>query len=96
MRTRYNHKYRYKGGQLGEGIKLVTRGTWWGNPYRVEDHGRAEAVRMFRRDLERMDPEQLRQWLAPLADARGIYCPCPTGAECHGDVILEHLNKLHP
>jgi hypothetical protein len=96
IRRRFNHPYRYAGGKLGDGIKLVTRSTRWGNPYRVEDYGRSSAVARFRRDLEQMPEDELRAWLQPLADARGLYCPCPTGEKCHADVILRYLDDLFP
>ena len=57
------HRIRFIRGQRRElyppGYRCVTRITRWGNPFKVADYGREEAVRLFRAMLERMTPDEL-------------------------------------
>ena len=57
------HRIRFIRGQRRElyppGYRCVTRITRWGNPYKVADHGRENAVRLYRAMLERMTPDEL-------------------------------------
>ena len=65
----------------------VNRGTKWGNPFRVEDYGRDEAIAKFR--------EYARDWdVTELTQVDNIACFCKVGEPCHGDVLIEMVNKL--
>lgn len=80
-------------------VVCVTRGTKWGNPYRLSDFsecmGEAEqrrnAVKTFREYL-------LRGRLVPLAEVyaelrgKNLACWCPLDQPCHADVLLEVAN----
>ena len=78
------------------GYRCVTRITRWGNPYKVADHGREEAVRLYRAMLERMTPDELRAYLAPLRGATCLACSCKADELCHADVLIEYLEKVTP
>ena len=43
------------------GAVLVTRGTRWGNPFRIEEYGRAEALRRYEQEYLPSHPELLAQ-----------------------------------
>jgi len=43
---------RTKGWRKPPGAVVVARPTRWGNPYGVADHGRAQAVALYRQHLE--------------------------------------------
>ena len=94
------HRIRFIRGQRRElyppGYRCVTRITRWGNPYKVADHGRENAVRLFRAMLERMTPAELRAYLAPLRGATCLACSCKADELCHADVLLEYLAKVAP
>lgn len=104
---RYRHQRRSQRERLPANVRLVTRPSRWGNYHPVVDdlgngwcgycgvpHTRAEAVAMYRRDIERRS--NLAEWLAPLAGAHGLACYCPLDEPCHADVLLELLDLIHP
>lgn len=110
MTARHRHRRLHRLDRLPPGVKMVDRSSRWGSPYvwrgadvkpcrplgrtTVLVANRAEAVYLYRLDLEaRTD---LADWLAPLADSVALACTCPLDALCHADVLLEHLNRLHP
>lgn len=85
---------------------VVARPSKWGNPYRIEDHGRAQAVALFRHALVEAlaggDGEPRFAAMArSLGELRGrrLACWCPPVDEhgrpvaCHADVLLELANR---
>ena len=79
-----------KGWRKIPGGVYVTRGTRWGNPYRVEDHGRAEAVRLHRQWLL-AQPDFVSEVVRDLA-GRDLYCYCKLDELCHADSLLAIAN----
>lgn len=61
----------------------------YGNPYTVEEYGRAGAIKQFRYLIEKYNMEP-----GIKADLRGknLACWCPPGQACHCDVLLEIAN----
>ena len=94
------HRIRFIRGQRRElypaGYRCVTRISRWGNPYKVADHGREGAVRLYRAMLERMTHDELRAYLAPLRGATCLACSCKADELCHADVLIEYLEKVTP
>jgi hypothetical protein len=86
---------RTKGWRKPENVIYVGRPTRWGNPYRVEELGRSEAMRRFRKlfsDAARgAKPEYP---ISDLTELRGkdLACWCRVGEECHADILLELAN----
>ena len=78
---------RRAGWHMPEGAVYVGRPTKWGNPYRVEGRGRAEAVELFRRNFfySGLDATELR--------GKDLVCWCPLDEPCHADVLLELANR---
>ena len=83
------------------GAVNVTRGTDWGNPFRIDfalDLGpslgcltitRELAVELFRAWVnERGWTDQIRRELA----GKALVCWCPLDQPCHADVLLEIAN----
>jgi hypothetical protein len=66
---------------------VVARPTRWGNPYGVADHGRAQAVALYRQHLEQ-HPELVTAARRELA-GKDLACWCPLDWPCHADVLLE-------
>ena len=62
----------------------------WGNPFKVGDVGREEAVASYRRKLKSDS-----HLMARLSELRGsvLVCHCEKDELCHGDVILELLGR---
>ncbi len=84
-------------------VIVVSRGTRWGNPFRLEDYdgpggpknetaARAWAVKQYRAALKQ------RHLGFTIADARteladkNLACWCPLDGPCHADVLLEIAN----
>lgn len=72
----------------------VGRPTKWGNPFRVDELGRAEAVRRFRAWIE-ADAALRAQARAELR-GRDLLCWCPIDEPCHADVLVDVSNQSEP
>jgi hypothetical protein len=84
---------RYIGRERGKKHLPVGTANYWGNPYTVEEHGREQAIALYRRDVEALDPMEREAWLAPLRKASGLMCWCRLDEACHADVLIEYLNR---
>ena|ERR1700761_573522 len=82
---------RTRGWRKPPGAVVVARPSKWGNPYLVAEHGRDEAVRLYREHLGR-HPELIAAARAELS-GRDLACWCGPGQACHGDVLLELANR---
>lgn len=71
----------------------IGRGSLWGNPFTVEEYGRAECIALYRPYIiQRLETEPgLLAELMKLDGKRlGCFCkPLP----CHGDVLVELIQK---
>lgn len=101
MPTRIQRK-RTKGWRMPPGAVNVTRGTDWGNPFRIGDAldlgpslgpltiTRSLAVEMYAAwAFERGWVAQIRAELA----GRDLVCWCPSWVPCHADFLLELANS---
>ena len=82
---------RYKGEKLPEGAKLVTRPSRWGNPFKVSEYGRAEALRLYEKwllDKMKDNPDYLK----PI-EGKDLACSCLPGEPCHGDTLIKYLRR---
>ncbi len=71
----------------------VGRPSKWGNPFKVEDHGREGAIQRFK-DWLLCDPNSP---LDDIAALRGFHLVCWCAPEpCHADFLLEIANKRQP
>ena len=74
--------------------RSVVRGSRWGNPFTVEEHGQAEAIALFRRLVavaapgDGMHPETIRHHLRGF----NLACYCELADACHADVLLAIAN----
>jgi len=98
---------RAKGSHLtspnGLPVVVVSRGTRWGNPFRLEDYrgpagvndeqaARAWSVESYRSALKR---NELGFTVADAREAlrgKNLACWCPLEGPCHADVLLEIAN----
>ena len=86
---------RTRGWRMPDNTVYVGRGTQWGNPYVIGDHGNAaKCVESFAKDIgfinsrldfDYDDIEQLR--------GKNLACWCPLDRPCHADVLLELANQ---
>ena len=71
----------------------IGRGSIWGNPYHVEEYGRDGCIDLYRTYIIKRletEPGLLDQLLALKGARLGCYCK---PARCHGDVLVELLQK---
>jgi hypothetical protein len=79
-----------KGSEHADSV-YIGRGSPWGNRYKIGEHGdRAEVIRKFRKYAEAVILEY-PDWLEPLV-GKDLVCYCAPLA-CHGDVLIEMINK---
>lgn len=64
----------------------VARPSRWGNPYRIAEFGRAQAIELFAQSLKNA-PRDL-QFLR----GRNLACWCAPGQACHADILLALAN----
>ena len=79
---------RTKGWRMPPGVVYVGRGrgTRYGNPFRVSQVGREEAIRRYRCEvLPLLDLTPLR--------GKDLCCWCRLDEACHADLPLEEANK---
>ena len=90
-RIQYNRRARLKGITLPPGAIYVGRPSRWGNPYKVGEYTRAEALRLYRIYLD----EKLKDGTIDLSPLIGkdLACSCSLSEPCHGDILLEKLSK---
>lgn len=87
--------HRTKGWRKPENTVYVGRPTRWGNPYRVEELGRHEAMVRYRKLFETQAKGKPTEFPAPdLSELRGkdLACWCRLDEECHADILLELAN----
>ena len=83
---------RYNGERLPPNAKLVGRGSRYGNPYKVEDVGRDEALRLYRIYLEEGLSKKTID-ISPLI-GKDLACSCKLTEDCHADILLEKVEGL--
>lgn len=70
----------------------VGRPTQWGNPHKVEDVGREEAVRLYREWFHAPEQWALRQAAMNELQGKDLVCWCSLAQDCHADVLREYVN----
>lgn len=92
---------RKKGWKTPENTVIVSRPSFWGNPYQAKNGDRASAVRCYKMELEwylhgrGASAEQKKKVKDGLAFLRGknLACWCPLDQPCHADVLLDFANR---
>jgi hypothetical protein len=70
---------------------VVSRPSRWGNPYRIETHGRERAVALYEASLRRRFGNCVYEEMEPLR-GNNLACWCPLDLACHADVLLRLAN----
>jgi hypothetical protein len=87
---------RTKGWRKPEGVVYVGRPTRWGNPFRVEELGREEAMRRFRELFDAKHRDKRAEYpVDEIGELRGkdLACWCRLDELCHADILLEMANR---
>lgn len=77
---------RTAGWRMPPGTLYVGRGTAYGNPHLVAEHGRAEALRLYAEHLHG-NPALAARIRRDLT-GRDLACWCPPDRPCHADLLL--------
>lgn len=88
-RITYN---RFKDGKLPTNTKRVDRGTRYGNPFKLDDYERDEALRLYEIYLDEALAKKTLD-LTPLYDM-DLACSCKPGDRCHADILLNRIKRI--
>jgi len=81
-----------------DGERYPKKDSPWCNPYKVgAKYTREESLELYRKHLEKMleDEDKLEEFLLLKGKTLGCWCKEPKKeVACHGDVILEFLEKF--
>jgi hypothetical protein len=66
----------------------VARPSRWGNPYRIAEFGREQAIALFSRSLE----GHSARWDLAFLRGKNLACWCAPDQMCHADVLLALAN----
>ncbi|HVH15119.1 MAG TPA: DUF4326 domain-containing protein [Candidatus Angelobacter sp.] len=70
--------------------QCVRRPSKYGNPYRLTEYSRGEALKKFAADLQKTLSEN-PHFLDPLR-GKNLACYCPLTEKCHADILLHYAN----
>ena len=78
-------------GKLPENTKIVNRPSRWGNPYKVDQYGRDQALDLFRVYIS----QKLASGELDISELKGknLACFCSLNDPCHADILLDLANK---
>lgn len=78
-------------GKLPEGTKVVHRPSKWGNPFKVDEHGRDKALELYRAYIT----QKLATGELDISELKGknLACFCSLEEPCHADILLELANQ---
>lgn len=82
---------RQRGWRMPENTVKVCRPGKWGNPFKVEEYGRAQSIALYRPWVT----EKIVTGELNLEELRGknLACWCRLDEACHADVLLELLRN---
>ena len=92
---------RTKGWKLPEGAIYVGRGTQWGNPLKIGQSRREQAVLSYRYEIVQKNGGVVgfnQFWVARHLRGKDLACWCPlvdkdgNRVPCHADILLEIAN----
>lgn len=92
---------RTKGFKLPENTVCVTRGTKWGNPYKIGETIHFEGMDMLISDNEWSVTffqwhltQNLKTQIKAELKGKNLACFCPLDKPCHADILLKIANEL--
>lgn len=92
MKLERIQRRRTAGWRMPTNAIYVGRPTKWGNPFDWQDHGHADAVRLYEQHLLN-NPAQLAAARDHLA-GHDLACWCSPDKPCHADVLLRVANTM--
>ena len=83
---------RSRGWHIPENTIYVGRPTRFGNRFRVEEHGRQQAIALYRKWIQQPEQKLLLDEARHLLRGKNLACWCLPGEPCHADVLLRLVN----
>jgi len=87
---------RSRGWRMPPDTIYVGRPSKFGNPFRVEEHGREQAIAMYEEWLQRAENEPLLRKAREVLKGKNLGCWCRLDDPCHADVLLRLVNAAPP
>jgi hypothetical protein len=84
---------RSKGWRKPEGVVYAGRPSRWGNPFSVQELGRAEAMRRFRALFDADNRTGYAVSDVSVLPGKDLGCWCKPDEECHADILIEFANR---
>ena len=85
-------RQRRKGWRKPDGAICCNRGTRYGNPYKVAEHGRDEALWRFRVYFNAKPAHEQREMLDAL-EGHTLLCFCAPDEACHVDYYIQLIEQ---
>jgi len=83
---------RSKGWRKPDNTVYVSRPSRFGNPFRIGNYTREEAVMRYEQWILSPGNAQLLRDARRLLAGKNLGCWCPLGQLCHADILLRLLN----
>jgi hypothetical protein len=83
---------RVKGWRKPPNTIIVDRTSRWGNPFKVDDYGRNEAIRRYREWII-TQPDLMRRIHDGALTGHNLACTCRAREACHADVLIDLANQ---
>jgi len=77
--------------RVPEGALFIGRPSRYGNPFKVSEYGRAEALSKYSDFLSALIADK-PDFLKPLVGS-DVACYCNLEDECHGDIIIRFIQE---
>lgn len=76
---------------LPENSVSIVRPSKYGNPYKVKDFGREEALKKFEKDLLESKLKFTIKDIQEDLRGRDLACWCKENENCHGDILIKYI-----
>ena len=84
---------RRKGRRKPANTVYVGRPGKFGNPFRVEEHGREQAISRYEAWIQEPEQKALFDEAKATLHGKNLGCWCRPGLPCHADVLLRLVNE---
>jgi hypothetical protein len=91
-RVKFGSKERFKGEKMPPNTKKVDRSTKYGNPFKLEEFSREDALKLYKIYLDWVVDKKKLLSLEPLRNYN-LACSCKLDENCHVDILLDKLKN---
>lgn len=84
---------RIKGWKMPENTVIVSRGTKWGNPFKIDKFNSREKVLKFYKIMLNKEYSYWRDIVKKELKGKNLACYCKLSDPCHADILLKIANS---